>query len=252
MKRSIIAIAFFILLSFLWSSQSFCQVQNDTAKIFKNTIRINLSNPMIFGPKYNVIGYERILTTHQSISANIGRFSLPKFISINTDSLMLHHEYNDKGFTFAIDYRFYLKNENKYDAPRGVYIGPYYSYSYFERENAWSMNTTNMTGNLNSNIRLDLNLVGAQIGYQFVIKNRVTLDLIIFGPGIWFYKVRTQLSTNLDPDDESLLFEKINEILAAKLPGHEILINPGEFKKNGSFSTTSAGFRYIIHIGFRF
>jgi len=252
MKKSIITIALFVFLSFPWSSRSFCQVQNDTTKTFRNTIRFNITNPLLLGDKYNVIGYERILARHQSISANIGRFSLPKFISINTDSLKLRKKYIDKGFTFAIDYRFYLRKENRYVAPRGIYIGPYYSFNYFERENSWSMNTANMTGDINSNIRLNLNLVGAQMGYQFVIKNRVALDLILVGPGIWFYNVRTRLSINFDPEDESLLYEKINEILAAKLPGHEILINSGKFKKNSSFSTYSAGFRYIVHIGFRF
>jgi hypothetical protein len=228
------------------------QEKKDSVRTFKNTIRINITNPVIFGNKYTVIGYERVLNKQQTFSVNAGRFALPTFINVNTGSLELHRGSNDKGLTFAFDYRFYLRKENKYEAPRGIYVGPYYAFNRLQRENTWSMNTANFTGDLVTNMRLNMNLVGAQLGYQFVIKKRIALDLILMGPGVWFYNLKTTINTTLNPDDESLLFEKINEVLAAKLPGHEILIQPGEFQKTGSFRASSAGFRYLIHIGFRF
>lgn len=206
---------------------------------------------MLFGEKYNVIGYERVFKNNQSISFSAGRFSLPRF-AINTDSLSLKRDYTEKGYTFVADYRFYLKNENKYSAPRGVYLGPYYSFNYLQRINSWSLNTADMTGNLETNLRLNANLVGAQMGYQFVIKNRLSIDLIFFGPGVWFYSVKTKINTPLTAEDEAMVFEKLNELLAAKFPGHEITINPGEKQRSGSFRTSSAGFRYLIHLGFRF
>ena len=72
------------------------------------------------------------------------------------------------------------------------------------------------------------------------------------GPGVWFYNLSTKISTTLDPADESLLYDKINEILAAKLPGHELLIGQGGFSKKGSVQASSLGFRYMINLGFRF
>jgi hypothetical protein len=72
------------------------------------------------------------------------------------------------------------------------------------------------------------------------------------GPGVWFYNLRTSVNTNLDPDDENMLLEKLNEMLAAKFPGHEILIPSGDLQKTGSVTTQTAGFRYLLHLGFRF
>lgn len=252
MKKPVIQLILIPLFSLLFVAQSFCQVQNDTTKILKNTIRFNITNPLIFGKNYNVIGYERVLNNDQSISANIGRFSLPKFININTDSLNLSSDYSDKGFSFAIDYRFYLRKENKYPTPRGIYVGPYYSFNSFQRSNTWQMDTDDFQGSVITDLNLHLNLVGVQLGYQFIIKKRVALDLIVIGPGVWFYNANVDLSTSLKIEDEVLLLYKINEILADKLPGHELLLKPGDFKRNGSLKASSLGLRYILHLGFRF
>jgi hypothetical protein len=248
----------FIKITFLLVTFCFCQfkltgqVPDDSIKTLKNTIRVNLTNPMLFGDKYTVVGYERVVGKHQTFSVNIGRFSLPKFISVNTDSLKLNKDYTEKGFTSSFDYRFYLKKENKYNAPRGVYIGPYYSFNMLQRTNTWDLSTTGYTGQIDTKMRLNVNLVGVQMGYQFVIKNRLAIDMILLGPGVWFYSLKTTTSTNLSDEDEELLFGKINEILAEKLPGKEIVLSPGDLSKNGTVSTSSAGFRYLIQIGWRF
>jgi hypothetical protein len=228
------------------------QEKKDSAKIFKNTIRINLTSPMIFGEKYNVLGYERVIRPHQSFTINMGRFSLPKFMDPDLDSLSLQRETTDKGFTIAADYRFYLRKENKYNAPRGVYIGPYYAFNTFSRTNSWIVQTQTGPENVDTKINLNMNMIGGQLGYQFVIKNRLALDLILMGPGVWFYNLNTKVTTTLDEADQEKLIQKINELLAAKLPGHEITIPTGEISKSGSITTSTAGFRYLIHIGFRF
>jgi diaminopimelate decarboxylase len=94
--------------------------------------------------------------------------------------------------------------------------------------------------------------VGFQLGYQFVFWNRVTLDMILFGPGISWYKFKADLSTNLDPDEESELFQKINDALEEKIPGYSLVIEPGSFEKNGSVNTTTLGYRYVVMVGIRF
>jgi hypothetical protein len=252
MKKPVNSVILISILLCFCNSLSYSQVKKDTTRSFKNTIRVNITNPLIFGGKYNVIGYERVLGQHQTISVNIGRFAFPRFVNPNLDSMQLQRGSTDKGFAFSVDYRFYLGKENKYPAPRGIYVGPYYSFNSFERINTWSMKTANMNGQLQTDLKLNINMIGAQLGYQFVIKKRLAIDLILMGPGVWFYNLKTTVSTTLTPDDESLLFQKINEILAAKLPGHEILLKPGEFQKTGSVRASSPGFRYIIHLGFRF
>lgn len=251
-KTGIILKVGFFVCFFLSGYVLFCQRNADTTKFLKNTIRFNITNPLLFGDEYNVIGYERLITRHQTFAMNIGRFGLPGFRNVQTDSLSLNRHYSDKGFALALEYRFYLRKENKYQAPRGVYIGPYYAFNFFDRKNTWSLNTNSLNGDITTDLRLNLNLIGFQMGYQFVIKKRLALDLILVGPGIWSYSIKTKISTTLSPEDELLVFGKINEILSAKLPGHEILIKPGDFNTTGRLKASFPGYRYIIHIGFRF
>jgi hypothetical protein len=228
------------------------QIQDSTKKYLKNTIYVNITNPMLFGSGYNVIGYERVFKNNQSISINTGRFVLPKFINPGTNTVQLQSSYKDKGYHLSLEYRFYLKKENKYKAPRGIYIGPYYVYNYFDRSNTWTLNTTNFSGNLNTDITVNMHLVGAQIGYQFVFWNRVSLDLLFMGPGEWFFNIKTKMSTSLSEEDQAQLFEKIDSILSEKFPGYDHLIGGDEFKKHGSTTSSSLGLRYLINIGFRF
>lgn len=219
----------------------------------KNTAYINLTNPLIFGGKAYIIGYERTIEKHQSFTFNIGRMSLPAFGSgSNSDSLKLVKNSNDKGFHISADYRFYLAGENKHEAPRGVYIGPFYSYNSFSRSNEWVLNTEDFNGNVNTDLKLSFHTVGAELGYQFVLWKRVSLDFVLFGPGLGFYNLKAGLSTTLSPDEETLFFEKLNGYLADKIPGYNLAIEEGEFQKTGSVKTTTAGFRYMINIGFRF
>ena len=224
----------------------------DTANTKKNTIRVNITNPMIFGDKYNVVGYERIIGKNQSFSVNFGRFAMPKFVDDKPDSVQLQRDYNDKGINFAVDYRFYLFGLNRFPAPRGIYIGPYYAYNFLERTNTWALNTADYTGDVVSKVRFNANLVGAQLGYQFVIRNRLAIDIILMGPGVWFYNVKSTLDTALDPEQEAELYQKINEMLAQKLPGHDIVLSPSDEYRKGTVTTSSVGYRYIVHLGFRF
>jgi hypothetical protein len=252
MKKIFRITGLLILAVFFLNSVSYGQEVKDSVRALKNTIRVNITNPLIFGSKYSVIGFERVVNKHQTFSVDIGRFAMPKFFNPNTDTINIGHSYADKAFTIAFEYRFYLKRENKYDAPRGIYVGPYYSYIYFDRKNTWSMNTANFTGSVNTDLRMNLNLVGAQLGYQFIIKKRIALDLILIGPGLWFYDVKATLNTTLDGEDEAALFKKLNEIIASKLPGHEILIQPGDINANGTSRSAFPGFRYMVRLGFRF
>jgi hypothetical protein len=208
---------------------------------------------MIFGTDAYAIGYERTIGNHQSFSFNIGRFSIPKLVSINTDSISdLSKTSNSKGFHISGDYRFYLAKENKYNSPHGLYIGPYMTYNSFKRDMSFSVATESFTGDLNADFSFRVATLGFQLGYQFIFWNRVTLDLMMFGPGIASYKVKANLDTTLDPDQESELFQKINEKLQEKIPGYSLVLSPGSFEKTGSTNTTSFGYRYVVMLGFRF
>lgn len=223
-------------------------------KTYKNTFRFNITNPLIFSSKSLIFGYERLINNRQSISVNIGRASFPSLNLIGSDSLKVNSTDGEKGFNFSVDYRFYLSKENKYAPPRGVYIGPYYSYNYFERSNSWALKSSSggSPQNIESKTSLSTHTVGFELGYQFILWKRISLDMILAGPGVSTYNLKASLGGNLSGEDREKFFEKLNDALAEKFPGYNKIIDEGEFQKKGSANTTSIGFRYMIMVGYRF
>jgi hypothetical protein len=219
-------------------------------KVRKNSIMINVTNPILISDRFQIIGYERVLPNNQSFTVNVGVFSIPKFGGNLADSLGLNTEYKDKGFHFSTDYRFYLKKENKYAAPRGVYLAPYYTFNHLSRENSWNIDSR--VEEVYTELKLNIHTIGAELGYQFIFWDRVALDLILIGPGYGFYGVKAKVGTTLSQEDESIFFDKINEILADKIPGYDRVIDAGEFARKGTYNTKTIGFRYVIRLGYRF
>jgi hypothetical protein len=82
--------------------------------------------------------------------------------------------------------------------------------------------------------------------------NRVSLDMVLFGPGRAAYKLTRELSTTLDPETEAEFFQKLNDALNEKIPGYDFALKPGSHEKTGSYKTTSVGFRYVVMLGIRF
>jgi hypothetical protein len=229
--------------------------QQETEKVRKNTIRVNVSNPAIFGSKALIFGYERVLNDHHSITIDVGGMSLPKLLPGNitiNDSIQLSANSTQSGYHVSVEYRFYLPNENKHNAPRGVYLAPFVSYNKFTRNNTWDLNTTSFKGDLSTEFKLTISTIGGELGYQFILWKRLAIDLVLIGPGISSYKIKTNLSTSLSADDQAELFRKINDALADKIPGYSLVIDDQEYEKNGSTNTTTIGFRYMVHLGFRF
>jgi hypothetical protein len=241
----------FLLVTIIGLSAKPCHGQEDSVKDFKNTIRFNLTNPMLFSWKFNVIGYERVIKEYQTASINIGRTALGNFL-FNSDSLDLLDQQNDKGFNLSVDYRFYLQKENKYRAPRGVYIGPYYAYNHFSRDMVWNVSTDTYDGEVNVGMDMNAHFIGAQLGYQFVFWNRVTLDMVLMGPGLWHFNIKTTFDTDLLPEDETMLLEQLNEMLQERFPGSDLVIKGEGFEAKKNTSTSTMGFRYMVNIGFRF
>lgn len=223
---------------------------------FKNTIRFNVTNPLIFGGKSLIFGYERQLKNNRSFSINIGQAAIPNLEKGFSDEFREKTVLSQGGFHISGDYRFYLSKLNKYGAPRGVYIGPYYSYNRFSKGQDWQYTDEDSnTKNINSDLSLKIHQVGFELGYQFVFWKRFSVDLILMGPGVASYKVKASAEGNLTDAERELFFEKLNQALKDKFPGYSGSVGDnadGEFEKNGSVSTTSLGYRYMINVGYRF
>jgi hypothetical protein len=219
----------------------------------KNTIKINVTNPLIFGDRALIFGYERVVGKHQTFCFNIGKMSLRDFgRDSNNDSVKLQGSSKEKGFSISGEYRFYLKKENKFEAPRGVYIGPYYAYNSMGRTNTWNLNTTDFQGTVSTDLMLKVHTVGAELGYQFILWKRLSIDMVLIGPGVGFYNGEAKITSQLGPGQEELLYDKLNDFLGDKIPGYDFVITGDGLGKNGHFNTTTFGFRYIVYLGFRF
>jgi len=249
MKNKIIFIAL-VMVPFL----SFGQDEVESNDHFKNTIRYNFSNPAIFGIENVIIGYERVINSNRSFSFDIGLNKLPGFGSLISENneVLLQDGGRNRGFHLSADYRFYLKSENKYKAPRGVYIGPYYSFNSFNRTNNWELSTSDFDGLVGSDLGIRIHTIGAELGYQFQLSKRFMLDFVLFGPGLGFYKARVDFDSTLDPNDSALLLQQINDLLSAKIPGFNTIIDGSGFEKTGVANINSLGYRFMINIGYRF
>jgi hypothetical protein len=225
----------------------------DTTKHLKNTILFNVTNPLIFGSSF-ILGYERVLNPRHSFSVNIGTTSFPGSDRRDTDSLKVNDVDNKSGANISADFRFYLSKENKYAAPRGVYIGPYYSYNNFKREHSWILKSTNGGAPLEvkSELTLNVHTIGFEMGYQFVFWDRLALNMILLGPGISAYNLKASFGGNLSQADRQKLLDAINDALTEKFPGWGAAIDDGEFQSKGSANTTRFGYRYMVQLGFRF
>ena len=251
------SVLFFFILIFFNAFKSHAQDSIPIKKAYKNIIRFNLTNPIIFGERSLMIGYERIVRNNQSFSINAGRASFPSPVRKLVDSTIatkveLSKSFKDFGYTFAFDYRFYLQKENKYKAPRGVYVGPYYNFTHFERQNTWELSSSNFVGTVSTQFKMNVQMVGAQMGYQFIIWKRLAIDFVLLGPGIAFYNLKANIGTSLNESDQAELLKLIQESISNRYPGYTPILDKTEFEKTGNARTASLGFRYVIHLGFYF
>ena len=242
---------FFILLTA--SPLKMIHAQDKKEKEYKNTIKYNITNPLIFGSRSYIFGFERVINKHQTISINIGHAAFPSLGIASSDSLSVTKNTGDKGFHISAEYRFYLQKENKYSAPRGVYIAPYYSYNYFERSNTWNVNKANFKGNISTDLSLKAQTIGVELGYQFIFWKRIALDLILAGPGIASYNLKASTHSDVEYTGENQdIYQHINDALANKIPGYSLVLKDTDFEKKGTTSLTSFNFRYLVQLGFRF
>jgi len=219
-------------------------------KNHRNIIKVNLTSNILY--RSPLIEYERILKKNQSFSVQVGLVALPFGSTLGSDSLYFQSTVKKSGYSVTADYRFYLPKENKDPAPHGVYIGPYVGYYYFDNERNMLIGSSQDVLVLNS--KLQVLSIGAQLGYQFVFgkKKRWTFDCIVIGPSITNYKANLTLTGNIDPakiDDD---LRKILEGVASRFPlvGDLLKNQVTDFK--GTANAWTAGFRYSMHLGFRF
>ncbi|MDL5048700.1 DUF3575 domain-containing protein [Oscillatoria amoena NRMC-F 0135] len=216
----------------------------------KNTIKVDLTSYWLYRNAI-VFSYERVMKPHQTLAVTAGYQQLPPLGFLGSDSVNVQREANASGLKLGAEYRFYLARENKYNAPRGVYIGPYFSYHNYTNGRILEVTTNGTPETVTLDTDLNILNVGVQLGYQFVLNNRWAIDLVLIGPSASNYSIQTKLGGNYSFDPEDVKNEVIQAMID-RFPAFEQLLSEKEFEGKGKISTWSAGYRYQFQIGYHF
>ncbi len=251
MNRIYHIFVFIALFLFIIQKPLQAQTPNTFPENYKrNVIKWNLTPFLLWSKKNINISYERVLSPHRSFSINAGYFEMPTIGLL--DSLNIKNTKNRGGFSVSGDYRFYFKNRNKNFAPDGLFWGIYSSIHYYKFDNDVEIiDNDNVKGRLQLAGGFNIIGVGVELGYQFAIKKRWTIDLIFMGPSLSMYGTKMKLTGDLSGSNEDYL-EAIRDMLVSKFPGFDKLINTGEFNDKGVSTSLGFGLRYMIQIGYRF
>jgi hypothetical protein len=246
--KKLIALYFVFMVSIPANAQIKDSVAVAHEKEYKNSLKINLTSWVLYSNGIQ-LNYERILSGKRSITLFGGIIQFPVPSVIENSNIVFDSNKEKSGFTIGSEYRFYLAKENKYAAPHGVYLAPFVSFYHFnnERSGRDTLNGDYLTLNTSMNF---LNL-GGEVGYQFVIKNRFVIDCVIFGPAIssYYFNIKLAGSTSGDQDDQ---VQAILDALKNKFPFLKDASSSDGASKSGISNFWSLGFRYAIHIGYRF
>ena len=225
----------------------------DSVDYKKNVIKWNLTPFFLFSKKNINIGYERVVSPYRSFTVNAGYFELPQFTKKLFDSLEIKNSTNRSGFSVSGEYRFYFKKRNRRMAPDGLYWGIYGSFHHTQFKNdIVILNNPSIQGDLLFGAKLNILAAGVELGYQFIIKERLSIDLIFMGPSLSMYQNQLTLGGAVDVDEEDEYIQAVYDVLKNIIPGFDNLVKDGEVTSSGSNLSMGFGLRYMVQIGYRF
>ncbi len=223
----------------------------DSTRMRSNTIKINLVSSFLYSSSA-ALSYERVVKPNQSWAIMAGYLQFPNLGNLGS-SFATQQIKSNTGYVIGGEYRFYLKKENKYTAPHGVYIGPYLNFFRFNNERTMSYTSSSgVTSQATLNSKFGVLNVGVQLGYQFVVKDRWTFDFIFIGPSLSNYNANISLDGNLDAAGENELRDKVVAALMDRFPLIKDLVGNEDVTVHGTSSKWAGGFRYQMNIGYRF
>ena len=235
-----------VLLSFSAFSQKADSVER------KNVIKYNLSTAAFYNRAF-LFQYERVLNPNRTISVQLGHVTLPELLT-RFENVQKISDAEQFGYNVTVDYRFYLAKENKYNAPRGVYIAPFVSIHHFKNVKDFELKSseTNEFETVTLNSKVNILSAGVALGYQFVVWERMTLDFLVLGPSISNYNAEMTLDGDIPPVELDENLQLILEHIVDRLPFINRLLEDRVADFNGRTNISTMGFRYSVGIGFRF
>ena len=220
--------------------------------VHKNIIKYNPTSSLLFSESNVTFSYERILNPKRSFTFSAGYFVFPEIFP-DTIANLIHFTDRDKyGFSLSAEYRRYLLSRNARSIPDGVYIAPFLSYYNYHFKNNLDILLTSLdsAGTLSGNFYI-LNL-GIELGYQFVFKDRFTIDLVLVGPSVSYYGGSVNISGNVNMEDLKNINEDLYNKLLDRYPFIEDVVIDKTFVNEGKIDILSMGYRYLVQFGFFF
>ncbi len=223
-----------------------------TAKDLKNTIKLNISNRLIYDNALQ-LGYERVINKNQTINIFGGYNEFPVDLSLRLDNTSFTGTKKKSGYSSGAEYRFYLAGENKHNAPHGIYLAPFISFYHFNSDRTLThTDTAGTQSSANLNTQVNFVNIGGELGYQFVFGRRWVIDAVLFGPAITSYNFKAKLDNHLTGLDDNEVAQAVIDALKEKLPFLNDITSDNKVNKSGTEAFWAVGFRYSISIGFRF
>jgi hypothetical protein len=152
----------------------------------KNAVKLGLASVKL--GDFNV-NYERALTEKSSLNFNIGYWNigsssidiLKNFESNDPDAIKLQ-KFNGKLHS-SLEYRMYV---NQKGSMKGLYMAPYIRYWGQEANMSDVIYINEYQDNYDFSIDAKINSLGAglQIGYQWIIRDQITIDWYFIGIGV--------------------------------------------------------------------
>lgn len=225
------------------------QAQQVSDSIRRNTIKLDITSYWLYRNAI-VFSYERVMKPYQTLGITAGYQQFPT-LTDGLDSVIVRKTTKAKGFKIGAEYRFYLRKENKFGAPRGVFIGPYATWHNFKNSRDLEVTTDGNAELAELTTSLSIINIGVQLGYQFVFNDRWTVDLVLIGPSLSNYRFKAEFDGNysFDPDD---VRNEIVQAMIEKFPALKDLVEEGEFDNRGKLDTWAYGYRYQLQVGYRF
>lgn len=227
---------------------SLTRAQETTELQRRNVIKLEITHAVY--PSSFVMSYERVTKPNQSFCVSLGYEEFPPLVDVNS-SIHVRQNLIRNGFKTGMEYRFYLRSENKHLAPHGTYIGPYVTYHNFnnKRDIGVTYNGVEEYAELETDFNI-LNL-GFQLGHQFVFGSRWTLDIVAFGPAVANYKAKMKLNGEFTFDKDEVQSEILIKLLD-RFPMLDDLLTDKEISSQGRFDAWSYGWRAQLHVGYHF
>lgn len=213
-----------------------------------NIIKLDITAYWLYRNALNLT-YERMITPKQSLAITAGYQEFPR-----RRSLSQYYDWegdnNKYGLKFGAEYRFYLTKENKYHAPHGIYLGPYFSNHTFYNDQTITVTNNGTPEEVTMISNLNIFNVGAEVGYQFIIGDRWVVDMVIAGPSLSNYRIKLKMEGN-SFNSEDLLNDILIELID-RFPTIGDAIDDGEGVSNGKLDLWYYGWRYQCHVGYYF